>query len=201
MNKRRSLPATLLLLGLLPWLAACANQDTNPAPEMDLAEVSAELEKASREVREELATENISLSSDDAGAPDAEITPAGELLIDGQAVATTPEQKALLLDYREGIAAVAMAGADIGLQGADLATRAVSATFRGLLTGNTGEIEKEVEAEAEKIKQQALKLCDRLPALLDAQQRLQASLPEFAPYATMDGNDIGDCRDGIAKEA
>ncbi len=51
-----------------------------------------------------------------------------------------------------------------------------------------------IQAEAQKIKAQARKLCDRLPAMHATQQQLAAALPEFRPYATMTEEDIADCR-------
>ena len=71
--------------------------------------------------------------------------------------------------------------------------------LKGVFTGNTDEIEKRVEAEASKIKASALKLCDKLPAMMASQQQLKTSLPEFAPYATMTQDDIKDCRDEVVE--
>ncbi|MER3546070.1 MAG: hypothetical protein C4338_00150 [Rhodanobacteraceae bacterium] len=52
---------------------------------------------------------------------------------------------------------------------------------------------RELEAQAAGIKQSAAKLCAKLPSLRDTQQKLAASLPAFAPYATMTQADIDDC--------
>jgi hypothetical protein len=35
--------------------------------------------------------------------------------------------------------------------------------------------------------------------MMASQQKLKASLPEFAPYATMDQDDIKDCRDEVVE--
>ena len=56
-------------------------------------------------------------------------------------------------------------------------------------------IEQRMEAEGKKIEAQARKLCNLLPAMLNTQQELAASLPEFKPYATMTREDIDDCLD------
>jgi hypothetical protein len=64
-----------------------------------------------------------------------------------------------------------------------------------VFSGNPDRIEQRIEAEAEKIKASATKLCDRLPAMLDTQTRLAAAMPEFRPYATMDQSDIDECYD------
>ena len=39
----------------------------------------------------------------------------------------------------------------------------------------------------------AAKLCQRMPDLLSAQQKLATAMPEFRPYATMQQKDVDDC--------
>ena len=182
--------ALVALLGCLPWLSACGNQkeidlDTSAAVSEAMTEVSVEVEQA-------LATENITISDDNDGSK-AEITPQGDLIIDGRKVAVTPAQRAMLLEYRGHVAGIAQAGAAIGMQGASLASKAVGQALKGVFTGNTEEMEKSIEAEASKIEAQAMKLCARLPAMHASQQQLAAALPEFKPYATMTKQDIEDC--------
>lgn len=190
-------PARLVLpLICLSWLAACANPTSNShdAVTDGLSHASEQIRGASDKVREELAHGNISLSSDDANAPDAAITPQGELLIDGHKVATDATQQALLMDYRTQLAGIAQAGANIGLQGADLAMKAMGEAVKGVFNGaSEDDIKRAVEAQASGIEQEARKLCDRLPALLSAQQKLAAALPEFRPYASMEQSEIDDC--------
>ncbi|HEY1139668.1 MAG TPA: DUF2884 family protein, partial [Lysobacter sp.] len=165
-----------------------------------------------QKAREKLATENISLNggvhinsgdhhgvsvfSDDENdkRPKAEITPKGDLLIDGKTVAITAQQRAMLLEYRAHIIGVAESGMEIGVQGADLAAKAMGEAFKGIFSGKSDkDIEKSVDAQAEGIKQAAAKLCGRLPAMMASQQQLAASLPEFKPYATMTQEDIDEC--------
>lgn len=197
---RKLIPA-LLLLASVPCLSACGREDAATGTEAGVfAEVSSELRKemkqVSTEVRQELATENIDISDSDDGS-DAEITPKGDLLVNGQQVEITAEQRALLLQYREHIANIAVTGASIGMQGASLATSAMSKAFSGVLGGDTEQMEKEIEAEAKKIAQQAQKICELMPAMLETEQQLAASLPEFRPYADMTQADIDDCNAGI----
>lgn len=185
---------TSLALLIAVSLAACS--DTSPTTSSDPAGEPATFigkaaKQATDEARKELATSNIDLSA--SGRPKAEITPTGELLIDGRKVEVNAEQQALLLEYRQHIAAVAEAGIGIGLEGADLAGKAVTAALKGIITGNTDQIEKKIEAEAEGIKQSAMKLCERLPAMKVTQDKLAAALPEFKPYAKMDQSDVDDC--------
>jgi hypothetical protein len=195
MNRIRIFACTALLASLAacqgntPSSTASKSPASTPEPESALGRV---VHKEIRKAREKLATENISLksgvrfngkggvnidtndSNDD--RPEAEITPKGDLLIEGKAVAINNEQRTLLL------------------QGADLAAKAMGEAFKGILSGKSEqEIEKSVEAEAAGIKQSAAKLCARLPGLLASQTELAATLPEFKPYATMTREDIDDC--------
>ena len=183
----------IAMLTCLPLLA-CGKKD--PPPPADAGTepttmLGKAVKEATDEAREELATENINLSA--TGHPDAEITPAGDLLIAGKAVAVNTGQRALLLEYRKHVNLIAEAGIGIGLEGADLAGKAVTEALKGVFTGNPDQVEQKIEAEAEGIKQSVQTLCDRLPALKAAQDTLAASLPEFKPYAEMDQNDIDEC--------
>ena len=182
------------LLVALPLLAACNANER--AAEADVAKaeksvISEAIHDAITEAKKEIDHGNISLSDD--GKPKAEITPQGDLLIAGKKVEVTAAQRAVLADYRTQVEGVAEAGMEIGAQGADLATKAVGEALKGVFTGNADQVEQRVEAEAEKIKASARKLCDRLPALLAAQQKAAAAVPEFAPYATMDQKDVDEC--------
>jgi Protein of unknown function (DUF2884) len=186
----------IALLTCLPLLAC---SDNSPATADPAAEpktmIGKAVKQATNEARQELAKGNITLSRD--GSSPAEITPQGDLLIDGKAVPVDDAQRKLVLEYRGQIVAIAEAGIGIGVQGADLAGKAVGEALKGVFSGNTDQIEQKIEAEAKGIEQAAVKLCERLPALLDAQNRLVAALPAFQPYAKMDQTDIDDCgKDG-----
>ena len=86
------------------------------------------------------------------------------------------------------------------MQGADLATKAMGEALKGVFTGNTDEIEKRVEAEAGKSRRRrSTAVRQQLPAMMASQQQAEGALPEFAPYATMDQDDIDDCRDEVAE--
>ena len=135
------------------------------------------------------------MGSDGTNSSDAEITPDGDLLIDGKPVEVDANEREMLLAYRQQITDVALAGAKIGVQGAELATTAMGEAFRGILSGNTEEMEARIEAEAAKIEAQVVVLCDRLQPLLETQQALAASIPELEPYATMSKDDVDQCYD------
>ena len=195
MNNPRPLVLALLLVGI-PSLGACSNPtSTDPAESRIESSVVESMKEARRDVRKHVDEGNIKLSAHDNSLPPAEITPAGDLLVGGEKVAVDANQRALLMQYRGQVADIAGAGAEIGLQGAELATRAMGEAFRSAFSGDTAGMEKRIEAEAEKIEAQALRLCDRMPAMLATQQALSEALPEFRPYARMDADDIGDCRD------
>lgn len=164
--------------------------------------------RAIAEAREELATQNIRIDDgirigtakarrrpSDPALPKAEISPQGDLLIEGSAVNITPAQRALLLQYRMHVVAIAEAGMALGVKGADLAGQAIGEAFRGVFSGNTKGFEQRVEAEAEQLEADARQLCGHLQPLHDTQQRLAASLPEFMPYATLKQADVDACMD------
>jgi hypothetical protein len=157
------------------------------------------VDKAVTEARREIHEGNITVSGD-ANAPKAEITPQGDLMIDGSQVNITAEQRAMLLEHRGRIAVVAEAGMQVGLQGAELATTAMKEAAKGILSGDSTSVEAKIEAEAAKIQGSALQLCGHLPALLASQQKLAEALPEFKPYATMTQADVDDCETDVKKD-
>ncbi|HPO25428.1 MAG TPA: hypothetical protein PK135_12275, partial [Arenimonas sp.] len=108
-------------------------------------------------------------------------------------VTVTTEQRKLLIRHRELLGNVAISGMELGMQGVDLAKKAVGESIKGLFTGESGQVEQKVEAEAKKIEASAKLLCEQLPLLLESQQKLAESLPEFKPYATMTEDDFDDC--------
>ncbi|GAB3367775.1 hypothetical protein GCM10027431_12110 [Lysobacter rhizosphaerae] len=218
----------IALLSCMP-LVACSNTNTPPpkpepsasapAPEANTA-LGRVVQKEIRQAREKLATENVSVGSvhvrgghdghsgvnistdDNDNLPKAEITPKGDLLIEGKAVAINAEQRALLMEYRAHIIGIAESGMDIGMQGADLAAKAVGEAFKGIFSGKSEQdIEKSVEAQATGIKMAAAKLCGRLPDMMASQQKVAAAVPEFKPYATMTKEDIEDCFEESKQQA
>ena len=90
-------------------------------------------------------------------------------------------------------AIVAEAGAEVGIQGAAIATAAMKEAAKAALSGDKTSIEERMKAQTDAIKVSAQALCDRLPALLDAQRAAAELVPEFKPYANMDEKDIMEC--------
>src|SRR3546814_13713536 len=81
------------------------------------------------------------------------------------------------------------AGTDIGMKGADFGLRTAGKALRGVFSGNSDEIEAEIEAAAREVEAQARKICEHLSPMLETQQRLVEPLPEFKPYPPMDQPD------------
>ncbi len=211
--------ATLALVAALPLFTACQRDTPPPAPPGTQADVDAAVPdtalgrtvaRAMDKARRKMHEGNLSLNGDldiqvngnriqrkADGLPAAEITPDGELIVAGTTVAMDERSLALARDYREGILAVASAGMDLGVQGADLGMKAAGEAIASIFRGDAHEVEKRIEAEARKLEAAAMQLCDHLPQLLQAQTALAAAVPEFAPYARMDASDIGDCHKDV----
>lgn len=213
--------AFLACLAIAPLLVACdADRATAPEPASSQpagneprTALGRTIDEALREAREEIATENIgiggntdihiggaSISSrkpvdaDGNPLPEAEISPAGDLLIGGKAVDISPAQRELLLAYRGHVVSLVEAGMAIGVKGADLGMHAAGEALKSVFSGETTDFEQRIEAEAAELEAEAMQLCDLLPAMLQTQHRLAADLEAFRPYATMTAEDIDDCR-------
>ena len=208
MTIRRLLP-TLLAAALLP---AC-NRDPQPAPttgspgaaNAPQTAIGKAAESALEDMRQKLASEDLQLGGNgnvningtriggNANLPDAHITPTGDFVVDGQQITLDARQRELALTYRRQMLGVAEAGLSLGVQGADLAGKALGEVARGLLSGNTEQIEERIKQEAKGIETDAMKLCAQLPAVLSAQNDLAASLAAFQPYATLTQQDVDEC--------
>ncbi len=204
---------SLIMAGMLAAtlaLTAC-NADRTPADQPSAAGSSASasaidnvVDRAMDHAGAEMRTRNISISGHKgaSGLARAQITPQGDLLIEGKAVTITADQRALLLDYRARVEDIATQGMAIGKEGAALGMHAAAEALKGAFSGQSeAQIQQHVEAQTAGIKQSALALCERLPGLLAAQQKLAAALPAFAPYATMTENDITNCRNGARDDS
>lgn len=200
-------------------LAACGSGNAPASPASSTASASSTssliasvVDHALDRAETRLRTQNITISgndgivvlsdtdttSDDNRAsrlPKAQITPQGDLLINDKPVAITPAQRAMLLDYRQQLIEIGAQGIAIGKQGAALGMNAASEAIAGVFSGKPEqEIRRHVEAKASGIREAAAKLCDRMPVLMESQQKLAAALPVFKPYATLTPVKIDQCR-------
>ena len=218
-------PHALLFATLALTLAACQPPAPPAAPPADTTAstgapetfLGRKVKLAIDKAREQLATSNISLNREfsfgdgsirtgaggggkagDDPRPLAEITPQGDLLIDGARVEVTPEQHAMLVAYRGRIMAVAEAGMAMGIAGADLGGKALGGVASAIFGGEEAarDFEARMEAEGERLEAEGLQLCEQLRPLHEQQQALAASLPAFAPYATLTADDVADCGKG-----
>jgi hypothetical protein len=154
-----------------------------------------ELDAASRE----LAMENTTLNSHDKNAPDAVITPQGDLLIGGKRVEITPQQRNEVLAYRAQYIEIARQGIEIGHEGVEAGRRAVvPMIFAALFGGGDDAVEASMKKRLAGVRTASEQLCTRLPQLRAAQQQLAADLPAFAPYANLTQKDVDDCRKDVA---
>ena len=217
--KTRNLLAIALLAAAPLFTAQAADGNTGIG-----GEIRQELANARKEVRIELAkakqeldTANLRLDNGfQFGAHDtskskrakadlarAEITPRGDLLIDGKVQAIDAGQRRQLLAYRGQVIVVAKAGIDVGQRSADAALAALGeGSWVGLLVGAvTGSLERRVERVVKQEIEPAVRgICRQLPAMMDSQQRLSASLPQFRPYATLEADDVANCEKDFRNE-
>lgn len=131
------------------------------------------------------------------GEPDARIHADGRLLIDDREVPVTEAQRARLREYHGAGMLLREHAKETGIAGAKVGVAAVGAVVSGLVKGDPDSIGPKVEAEAEKVKQAALRLCEDIAVMRRAQDALVVDLEPFRPYATLDEDDEIDCRDGV----
>ena len=157
--------------------------------------IAGAIDRAMDKASAELAAKNITISDRDDKEPKAEITPQGNFLIEGKAIPLTSAQRAEMLDYRGQMIEIARQGIAIGRQGAKLGVSAATAAIAGIFSGESKEqIRQRVESQTSGIRRAAAKICDRLPALMESQQKLAADVPAFKPYADLTPAKIDDCR-------
>lgn len=191
----------------LALLAACSSGHSPGSTSASAASgsssmspISTAIDHAMDKAGRELATKNITISDRNDSEPKAEITPQGDFLIEGKAVPLTSAQRAEMLDYRGQMIEIARQGIAIGRQGAKLGVSAATAAIAGIFSGESKEqIRRRVESQTSGIRRAAAKICDRLPALMESQQKLAADVPAFKPYADLTPAKTDDCRRNALK--
>lgn len=212
MNLLRAPALTLALCLALPLAAQARPSDIGNEIRQELADARKEMKADLAQARHELETENLRLDNslrfagkdkrDQADLPRAEITPDGDFLIDGKAQPIDAGQRRQLLTYRGQVVGIALAGIDIGQKGAEAALEAVDGSWIGLMfRAMTGSLETRIEKVVrEQVQPGVLAICRQLPAVMETQQRLSASLPAFRPYANLEPGDITQCEDEVRQE-
>lgn len=128
-------------------------------------------------------------------APKATITAAGDFSIAGKPVIVDAAERAQLQRYYRGMMAARDDGIATGKLGAALAGQAIGSVVRNLAQGNPDKIDQEVNPQADKVEQSAMKICDDLTGIKAAQDALAAQLPAFKPYSgIVRDKDNQDCR-------
>lgn len=190
MNALSRTPLALVLIAALSGVA-CSEEARNDARQAtaeakatvdDAVAQTGVVSEALAEAREKMKTENLPLGSAD-GLPKAELTPQGDVLINGVAVPMTPAQREAALAYRTEILAVADAGMVMGEKGVAIAGDALALAATGIFGGDTTEGEARIEAKGKAMEAEGLAMCQRVASLEIAQNRLAELLPAFQPYA------------------
>lgn len=117
------------------------------------------------------------------GQPNAHVTPAGDLSIDGKAVAVTPAERELLRQYYQLSSATLRSGEEIGKQGVDMAAKGIGTAIASIFHGDSEAAEKKMDAQSASIEAAAAKLCANVKAIGATQDVIAAHLPAFKPYA------------------
>ena len=127
-------------------------------------------------------------------APNAVINAAGDLSVDQHPATVNAAQRALLQDYYRNVLAVNEHGIATGKAGAAIAGQAIKSVVKGITSGDTDSIDKDINAKSERVTQEALKICQDIAGIKTAQDSLAGQLAAFKPYAgIIKADNISDC--------
>lgn len=181
--KLASCLATLTLCGLL---AACGDGSDTP-----VTFSSDNTNMLNGHIR--LSNGNVTLHAEN--APDATITAIGDLQIGQQGVQVDAAARELLKSYYRNAMLIRTDGIATGKAGAAVGEAAAKSVVSNLASGNPDQIQRDVEAKAQGVKQAALKICEDLGNIQTAQDQLVAQLPAFKPYGNIvKGDNVSDCK-------
>lgn len=126
--------------------------------------------------------------------PRATIDNTGRFSVDGKLIAANDAQRLLLKHYYDASVAIRQHGIETGKAGAAMAGAAVKDAVSSAFKGDGEGAEKRINAQADKVKQVAQKICTDLADIRTAQDQLGSTLPAFRPYANLvRGEDVDDC--------
>jgi len=158
------------------------------------------LSACARDDRHTSVFQHISVGSDEvsvhsrSAADDARITARGDLMIGKQTIILNTAQRESTRNYYAEVMALRSGGIATGKAGAAMAGSAIGTVAQELANGTPDAIGPKVEHEADKVRAQASNICLRLEALKRAQDAVTAAVPAFAPYATIEENEISSCK-------
>lgn len=125
------------------------------------------------------------------GAPNAVISADGALQIGDRTVSTNPQQQDLLKQYAQAAFAVREHGIATGKAGATVAGAAIKGIAASIASGDSGQIDKHVDAKAKLVDEAANKICLDIARIRNAQNALVVQLPAFKPYGGILAADEG----------
>jgi len=127
-------------------------------------------------------------------APDAVISPEGDLDIGDQTLAVTPLQRKLLKHYYSAVLAFRGHAYETGAAGADIAAEAIALAASAIAGEDTSEANRNVNAKAKKAEATATQICADLADIRVTQKSIAEQLPTFQPYATLSADNTGRCQ-------
>lgn len=127
--------------------------------------------------------------------PTATIDSSGNFAVDDKPVTVTPADRSLLQQYYAAATAVREHGIETGKAGAGIAGAAIKGAVSSIAGDDDHASENQVQAQTDKVKQAAMKICDDLAHIRVAQDKLAAQLPAFKPYGGLiTAGSVDDCR-------
>ena len=137
--------------------------------------------------------QDVVITADDSS--EALISPTGRLSIRGRDVPVSGDERALLRQYSTGILDIQQRGMAIGKAAADMVGGMMGVIMADLFTygDDDKQMNKDVKAAAEPLKQEARALCTEVQHERVVQDKLATELPEFRPYAVLDTDSDNDC--------
>ena len=130
-------------------------------------------------------------------APPALISAAGDLQIDQQPVAVDPAQRELLKSYYENAMMIRTDGIATGKAGVAVGAQALKSVATRLASGNPDQIQQDIDAKTQLVKDAVLKICRDLGNVKTNQDQLVVQLPAFKPYGDIvSATDVSDCEKG-----
>lgn len=167
----------LVTLSAVGGLAACGHKDSAPGDSAHRGTMT-------------MRDGQIAIS---AAGGEALVSAEGRLAINGAPVAVSEGQRAELANYYKAAAGVVQHSVDTGAAGAAVGVTAATGVVSGIAKGDMSDMKAKIEAQAEAVRREALKICDSLEEARGSQDRLAAQLDAFKPYAVISARETADC--------